>query len=230
MSKTVSEKQNEIENLLEKNNFLNNQIKKIKNEVQNEIIPLKVIFNLIQEKEMEEEVKKLKSVITEMENNFKKILNEKDMEFISDIKSLEKKYNEIFEEQNVKISEAKREVEKLNKALTDCKELLKNSLLNEEKNEKKISNLEKDVENLRQEKERNIKITDSSVEELKQKIKILELEVRDQNEIILKNENLMKNYKKTLCNKDDEFNAIFEESSRLKNTISQLQVTVFKLT
>jgi chromosome segregation ATPase len=215
---------------LEKNNFLNNQIKKIKNEVQNEIIPLKVIFNLIQEKEMEEEVKKLKSVITEMENNFKKILNEKDMEFISDIKSLEKKYNEIFEEQNVKISEAKREVEKLNKALTDCKELLKNSLLNEEKNEKKISNLEKDVENLRQEKERNIKITDSSVEELKQKIKILELEVRDQNEIILKNENLMKNYKKTLCNKDDEFNAIFEESSRLKNTISQLQVTVIKLT
>jgi hypothetical protein len=175
---------------------------------------------------MEEEVKKLKSVITEMENNFKKILNEKDMEFISDIKSLEKKYNEIFEEQNGKMSEAKKEIEKLNKALNDCKELLKNSLLNEEKNEKKISYLEKDVENLRQEKERNIKIADSSVEDLKQKIKILEIEVRDQNEIILKNENLMKNYKKTLCNKDDEFNAIFEESSKLKNIISQLQVTV----
>ena len=40
--KSVSEKQSEIETLLEKNNFLNSQIKKIKNEVQNEIIPLKV--------------------------------------------------------------------------------------------------------------------------------------------------------------------------------------------
>lgn len=175
---------------------------------------------------MEEEVKKLKSVISELENNFKKILSDKDMEFISDIKSLEKKYNEVFEEQSSKTNEAKKEIDRLNKALTDCKELLKTSLINEEKNEKKIGNLERDVENLRQEKERCIKIGETSIEELKQKIKILELEVRDQNEIILKNENLMKNYKKTLCNKDDEFNTIFEESSRLKNTISQLQVTV----
>ena len=175
---------------------------------------------------MEEEVKKLKSVISDMESNFKKILNEKDMEFISDIKSLEKKYNEVFEEQNSKNAEGRKESEKLNKALNDCKELLKNSLLNEEKNEKRISNFEKEIDNMRQEKERSFKVSEASIEELKQKIKILELEVRDQNEIILKNENMMKNYKKSLCNKDDEFNTIFEESSKLKNTISQMQVTV----
>ena len=79
---------------------------------------------------MEEEVKKLKTIISDMENNFKKILTEKDYEFINDIKSLEKKYNEVYDDQNNKFSESKKEVERLKQALNDCKDLLKNSLIN----------------------------------------------------------------------------------------------------
>ena len=54
---------------------------------------------------------KLKTIISDMENNFKKILTEKDYEFINDIKSLEKKYNEVYDDQNNKFSESKKEVE-----------------------------------------------------------------------------------------------------------------------
>ena len=135
---------------------------------------------------MEEEVKKLKTIISDMENNFKKILTEKDYEFINDIKSLEKKYNEVYDDQNNKFSESKKEVERLKQALNDCKDLLKNSLINEEKNEKKLNTYEKEMENIKLERERSVKISEISLEEYRQKIKLLELEVRDQNEIILK--------------------------------------------
>ena len=175
---------------------------------------------------MEEEVKKLKTIISDMENNFKKILTEKDYEFINDIKSLEKKYNEVYDDQNNKFSESKKEVERLKQALNDCKDLLKNSLINEEKNEKKLNTYEKEMENIKLGRERSVKISEISLEEYRQKIKLLELEVRDQNEIILKNEALMKNYKKSLNSKDDENNSIFEESSKLKNSLSIMQINV----
>ena len=36
----------------------------------------------------------------------------------------------------------------------------------------------------------------------------------------------MKNYKKSLNSKDDENNSIFEESSKLKNSLSIMQINV----
>jgi chromosome segregation ATPase len=222
VSKNLSDKQIEIEKLLDKNNFLQNHIKVMKNEVENELIPLK-------EKEKEELIKRHKSEMTELENKFKKFNDEKTNEFLIDFKTMEKQFQDINSDVNSKYSESRKEIEKLNKALGDCKELLRDSEINYGNCLNKIKNYEKEIENFRIEKEKLIKNNEDVLEQLKQKIKLFELEVRDQNEIILKNEAVIKNFKKSISGKDDEANNLFEEASKLKNTVSQMQIHVFYL-
>lgn len=191
----------------------------MKSEFENEIIPKK-------EKELEIEISKLKSIIEEMSSAQKKILHEKNNEFLNDIKSIELSYKEIIEKQNIKVQDLSGEIEKLNQRLEETTLNKKSSLENEKKIQILLDNQNAELINQKESFLKEKLEMSKLLEDAKQKIKYLELEVRDQNEIILKNETILKNYRNSLNSKDSEVNKAFEDNASLKLNISQLQMKV----
>lgn len=216
ISKNLQEKQKEIESLIETNNSLQNSLLKAnKAKYESE-------FNLTNkyEKEKEELIKNFKSHNEENEANLKKNLQAKDEEFLRDIKLIEKNYSDMLESQQNNFNLIIKENEKLTQQIADCKELLKTSLEAEEKHEKIIKEYEKIFNDLTIEKEtlknKHVIETESSAN----RIKFMEIEIKDQNEQILKHDSQLKNLKSSLGEKDQEISKLYSENQKWRKEIS----------
>ena len=91
LGKENTEKKKDIDDYIEKNAKLNstiNKLNQLKGEMEYEI-------TLVKDKERDDEVKKYKSIIEEMDSQFKKIIMDKDQSFLNDMTTLDSKYNNV---------------------------------------------------------------------------------------------------------------------------------------
>jgi chromosome segregation ATPase len=225
VTRSLADKQKEIENLIEMNNSLQNNVikyNKLKNETEFE---LKNKFD----KEKEELVNKYKALIDELQVHFNKVLQSKQDEFAKDLNAVVKNYEDEQSQFDTKLLNLIKDNEKVQYQLNDCKELLKKSLQNEEQNEKIIKELEQRNTQYHIEKENFRTKFELEKDTAGNRIKYMEIEIKDQNEQILKQDSVIKNIKAQLNEKEKEIQTLQEDYQKYLKKISVQDLSIDKL-
>jgi chromosome segregation ATPase len=225
VNRLLADKQKEIENLIERNNSLQNNLMKLNKDKNDNEFDLKNKFD----REKDDLVNKYKSSIDDLEINFKKLLQNKQDEFVRDMNEVVKTYEEEKSKLENKIFNLVKENERTTRQFEDCKELLKQSLQNEEKNENVIKELEKLNTQFHIEKENYKTKYDLEKEASTNKIKYMEVEIKDQNEQILKLDNAVRNLKQLVGEKEKEVTTSQDDLQRYIRKIAVLDLSIDKL-
>jgi hypothetical protein len=144
------------------------------------------------------------------------------------MKLLEKNYKDIIDKQIDKFNIILKDNERLNLQINDCKELLKNSLENENKHENIIKDYEKIFNDYTIEKENLKNKYDIEKDTYLNRNKFMEVEIKDQNEQILKLDTQLKNIKLDIIEKDKENNKLYNDYQKLKKELSYIEININK--
>ena len=204
LTKSITEKQKEIENLAQINSSLQNNIVRASKEKGD----LEFELNKKLEEELNKNINKYKSGLEEIEKKYNSALQNKTEECLNDIKALENHYETLLSDTNDELNKKNKEIIKLQYNLDECKKLLKSSLEKEEMNEAELNELKI------KEKNNNEKINN-----LSNKNKSFELELKDINEICNKHINQITKLKEEIESKEKEILTNKKEMEILKNKI-----------
>lgn len=211
VTKSIADKQKEIEKLIETNNTLQTTIVKLNKEKGE----FEFEMNKRIEKEMQDQTAKYKASVEEMEKKYTTAINSKSEECLNDIKSLEKHYESLIEDANSKIDSLAKENDKLKFSLEECKSLLKISLEKEEKNETVISELKANLDKISS--ELNLSLNRN---------KNFENELKDLHNIIIENEKVIEKSKVEYNNLKTDYNLIIKERSSAENELKNKEEVI----
>ena len=219
LTKSITEKQKEIENLAQINSTLQNNIVRASKEKGD----LEFELNKKLEEELNKNINKYKTALEEIEKKYNVALQNKTEECLNDIKALENHYETLLTDTNDELNKKNKDVEKLQYSLDECKKLLKSTLEKEEMYEAELNELKI------KEKNNNEKINNLSV-----KNKSFELELKDINEIGNKQNNQIKQLKEEIESKEEEIiskkkeieilnNKLYDKEGVIKDCLAQIK-------
>ena len=219
LTKSITEKQKEIENLAQINSSLQNNIVRASKEKGD----LEFELNKKLEEELNKNINKYKTALEEIEKKYNVALQNKTEECLNDIKALENHYETLLTDTNDELNKKNKDVEKLQYSLDECKKLLKSTLEKEEMYEAELNELKI------KEKNNNEKINNLSV-----KNKSFELELKDINEIGNKQNNQIKQLKEEIESKEEEIiskkkeieilnNKLYDKEGVIKDCLAQIK-------
>ena len=204
LTKSIMEKQKEIENLAQINSSLQNNIVKASKEKGD----LEFELNKKLEEELNKNISKYKTGLEEIEKKYNSALQNKTEECLNDIKALENHYEALLSDTNDELNKKNKDIVKLQYNLEECKKLLKSALEKEEMYEAELNELKM--------KEKN---DNEKINNLSNKNKSFELELKDINEICNKHINQIKKLKEEIESKEKEILANKKEKEILNNKI-----------
>ena len=221
ISKSVTDKQNEIAKLIDVNTNLQQTVTRL-NKEKSELefdCSKKIDSELTQAKE------KYKAAIEENERKYTSMINAKAEETLNDIKAIEKHYETLLSEANEKNATLLKENNNLKFSLSECKSLLKDTIDKDDSNTKEILQIKEENKKLNDELA-SLTSSDKSLKLELKDINALNAKLNDKiNELNTEKENLNKEI--TAMNK--EINSLHDELNEKENVINDMLAQIKEL-
>ena len=221
ISKSVTDKQNEIAKLIDVNTNLQQTVTRLNKEKSE----LEFDYSKKIDSELTQAKEKYKAAIEENERKYTSMINAKAEETLNDIKAIEKHYETLLSEANEKNAMLLKENNNLKFSLSECKSLLKDTIDKDDSNTKEILQIKEENKKLNDELA-SLTSSDKSLKLELKDINALNAKLNDKiNELNTEKENLNKEI--TAMNK--EINSLHDELNEKENVINDMLAQIKEL-